>query len=70
MTEAEKEIYNKAIDDISEKVKWSGFISTEEGFCILQQFLDKEIDEDEFWKKVEDMARFEFSSTIDALRQK
>ena len=64
-----KEIYNRAIDDVLKEAKRYGLISTELGFSILQQYISNEIDEDELWKKFDEMAQNELSMALDNLRQ-
>ena len=69
-TDAEKkEIYNKAIDDVLKEAKRYGLISTELGFCILQQYISKEIDEDKLWEKFDEMAQNELFMAVDDIRQ-
>ena len=70
MTDSEKEIYNKAIDDVLERAKSYGLISSECGFSDVMAYENNEISEDVLWMRFEDNALRELEMAVEDLRQK
>ena len=70
MTDSEKEIYNKAINDVINRAKDYGLISSELGFSDIMAYENKTISEDELWERFEENALGELNMAILDLWQK
>lgn len=69
MTDSEKVIYNKALDDIINESKKHGLFSTELGYSDVQDYINGKLTEDELWERFEEIIHKELSMVVDDLRQ-
>ena len=70
MTDNEKEIYNKAINDVLNKAKDYGLISSELGLSDIMDYEEKRISENELWERFEENALGELNMAVMDLWQK
>lgn len=70
MTDNEKKIYNKAINDVINRAKDFGLISSELGLSDIMAYENKTISEDELWERFEENAIGELNMAVLDLWQK
>lgn len=70
MTDSEKKIYNKAINDVINRAKDFGLISSDLGLSDIMEYENKTISEDELWERFEENAIGELNMAVLDLWQK